>query len=163
MTRDRSGTPASAGAGPLPLLLGFLAGALSVLIFHQGMLALLHVLGLTPGAPYSMEPTRPLGVPQVLSLAFWGGLWGIVLAFLLARSRAGRSYWIAALAFGAILPTLVAWFVVAPLKEQPLAAGGQPSAMLTGVLVNAAWGLGAALLLRWLRMPRSATPAHLPA
>ncbi len=47
-------------------------------------------------------------------------------------------------------PNVVAWFVVAPLKNQPLAGGFQPAAMVTGLLVNAAWGVGTALLLRFL-------------
>src|SRR5919199_900381 len=74
-------------------ILAFIAGFLAVVIFHQGMLALL---------------------------------------------------------FGAIAPTLVAWFLVAPLKNQPIAGGFQPAAMLTGLLVNGAWGIGTALLLRLL-------------
>ena len=127
--------------------LGFLCGAVSVLVFHQGALALLRAAGLTTRAPFSMQPTSPLGVPLVLSLAFWGGLWGILLVTTDRRlPRRGASVLTGAL-FGALAPTLVAWFVVAPLKDQPLAAGGDPRAMLTGVLVNAAWGAGAALLL----------------
>ena len=35
-----------------------------------------------------------------------------------------------------------AWFVVAPLKGQAIAAGGAPKAMAVGLIVNAAWGLG---------------------
>jgi hypothetical protein len=47
--------------------------------------------------------------------------------------------------FGAVLPTLVAWFVVAPLKGQPAAAGFGPMAMAVGPIVNAAWCLGTGL------------------
>ncbi|MNC88277.1 hypothetical protein D3C83_40770 [compost metagenome] len=49
--------------------------------------------------------------------------------------------------FGAIFPTLVAWFVVAPLKGQPVAAGGAIPGMLTGLIINGAWGIGTALFL----------------
>ena len=56
----------------------FLAGFLSTLIFHQGLLALLHAAGASPRPAYVMTAAPPLGVPQVLSLAFWGVLWGIV-------------------------------------------------------------------------------------
>jgi hypothetical protein len=94
-----------------------------------------------------MAATSPLGVPQVLSLAFWGGVWGIVLVTTDRRlPRRGGAVLVGAL-FGALAPTLVSWFVAAPLKDQPLAAGGDPRAMATGVLVNAAWGAGTALLL----------------
>ena len=122
--------------------IGFVAGVLAVLIFHQAMLALLHVAGITPAVPYDTTPTPPLGVPQVLSLAFWGGIWGIVFATLVWSGHDTRRDWIAAVVFGAVAPTLVAWFIVAPLKHGPVAGGGVPAAMLTGILVNAAWGVG---------------------
>jgi hypothetical protein len=129
------------------MLLGFVAGAASVFVFHQGALALLRVAGLTTRAPYSLEPTGPFGVPQVLSLAFWGGIWGVALVTTDRRLPRRASAVLVGALFGALAPTLVAWFVVAPLKGQPLAAGGEPTAMLASVLVNAAWGAGTALLL----------------
>ena len=46
---------------------------------------LLHAIGITPRVPYSMQPTPPLGVAQVWSLAFWGGVWGVALAAVLRR------------------------------------------------------------------------------
>src|SRR5690606_18539232 len=57
------------------LLVGFLGGAAAVIVFHQGAWALIHALGLTPRAPYSLAATQPLGVPVLASLAFWGGVW----------------------------------------------------------------------------------------
>jgi hypothetical protein len=71
----------------------------------------------------------------------WGGVWGVVLAAALARLDGARLL-IAALVFGAVFPTLVAWFLVAPVKGQPIAAGFAPMAMLIGPIVNGAWGLG---------------------
>jgi len=123
------------------LLVGALAGAASVVVFHQSAAALLHALQLTPRAAYSFSPTPPFGVPQLWSLAFWGGVWGIVLAAALARLKGARLV-VAATLFGAVAPTLVAWFVVAPLKGQPIAGGWAPAAMAIGPIVNAAWGLG---------------------
>jgi hypothetical protein len=123
------------------LLVGFVSGALSVVLFHQGAAALLHALELTPRAPYSMAATAPFGIPQLWSIALWGGAWGVLLAAALVRLR-GAALIAAAVVFGAVLPTLVAWFVVAPLKGQPVAAGFVPAAMLIGPMVNAAWGLG---------------------
>jgi hypothetical protein len=123
------------------LLVGFVAGAASVLLFHQGAFALLHAFGATPRLPYSTQPTVPLGLPQIWSITFWGGVWGVLLAATLARLERGRLV-LAALVFGAILPTLVAWFVVAPLKGQPMAGGFVPMAMATALIVNGAWGLG---------------------
>src|SRR3546814_7559639 len=71
-------------------------------------------LGLIPVQPFGMAPTRPFGVPEAISLAFWGGIWGLVFSWAEPKFPRGYGYWIAALLFGAILPTLVAWFVVAP-------------------------------------------------
>jgi hypothetical protein len=123
------------------ILVGFVSGAAAVLLFHQGAAALLHALDLTARTPYSMQPTRPWGIPQIWSIAFWGGVWGTVLAATLARLEGARLV-LAALVFGAILPTLVAWFVVAPLKGQPMAGGLVPMAMAAALIVNGAWGLG---------------------
>ena len=134
----------STTAWPRWLVVGFVSGAIAVLVFHQGAAALLHALALTPRAPYSMQATNPLGVPQVWSITFWGGVWGVVLAAALARLDGARLL-LAAVVFGAVFPTLVAWFVVAPLKGQPMAAGFAPAAMMIGPIVNAAWGLGTGL------------------
>ena len=126
---------------PRWLLVGFLSGAVAVLLFHQGALAMLHSLGMTQAAAYPMKPTAPFGLPQVWSLAFWGGVWGVIVAICLVRLQ-GAALVVASVVFGAIFPTLVAWFVVAPLKGQPVAAGFAPMAMMIGPIVNAAWGLG---------------------
>jgi hypothetical protein len=123
------------------IIVGFLAGALSVLVCHQTIAMLLYSIGITERMPYSVQATRPLGVAQLWSLMFWGAVWGAALAAAL-RKLDGAALVIAATVFGAILPTLVAWTVVASLKGQPLFAGGVPKAMAVGLLVNAAWGLG---------------------
>jgi hypothetical protein len=134
------------------VLVGLLSGALSVVLFHQGAAALLHVLEITPRAPYSLQPTRPFGVPAFWSIVFWGGVWGALLAATLARLDRARVV-LAATLFGAIFPTLVAWFVVAPLKGQPMAAGFAPAGMAVGLIVNGAWGLGTGLGLALLGRP----------
>ena len=136
------------------LLLGFVAGFIAVLLFHQPALALLTELGLAKATTYAFNPVPPFGVPRVISIAFWGGLWGVAYAAIEHRLPRGAAYWLYACLFGAILPTLVAWFVVAPLKGLPVAGGWQSSRMLTGFVINGAWGLGTAVLLR-LVMRRS--------
>ena len=128
------------------VVIGFLAGAISVFVFHQGFIFIGWRLGMLPNAPYSLEPTAPLGVPRVISSAFWGGLWGIALALLLERLRRTDWLWVAIL-FGGILLPLVGILVVGPLKGGALA---WPSAtmLLRGFIINGVWGLGAALLYR---------------
>ena len=62
------------------LLFGFVAGFLATLIFHQLTLWVLWSMGVAPFAPFSMAATKPIGVPAMFSLAFWGGVWGILYA-----------------------------------------------------------------------------------
>jgi len=128
-------------------LLSFLAGFLATLIFHQGLLAILHRAGASPRAAYSMAPAGPFHVPQVLSLAFWGGVWGIALWLAVGRWECD-SFWLGALVFGALLPSIVALFIVLPLKGQPMAGGWNPRLIVGALLLNGAWGLGTAAFLR---------------
>ena len=95
-----------------------------------------------------MSPLPDAPRPQVISLAFWGGVSGLLFAAIEHRFPRGAAYWIYAFLFGAIFPTLVAWFVVAPIKGLPVAGGWEVNRMLTGVLINGAWGLGTGLLMR---------------
>lgn len=131
--------------------LAFAAGFVATLLFHQGLVALFHRAGYWARPAWSMTPTWPLQVPQVVSSAFWAGLWAVLLAALLQRWSQGASYWIAWLVAGAIAPTLVALFVVLPLKGRPMAGGWEVKLMIGGMMVNAVWGLGTALLLRLAR------------
>ena len=130
-------------------LLGFIAGFVATLVFHQIALALLHAAHFAPNPAWAMKPVPPFGVPSVISLSFWGGIWGAIMIPIIDRRR-GSAYYAAAIVFGAILPTLVAWFLVASLKRQPMAAGWKPRAMAIGPIVNAAWGLGTAIFYRLL-------------
>lgn len=129
-------------------LLAFIAGFVSTLVFHQGVLALLHARGWWPKPPYAMAPTAPFRVPAVISLALWGGAWGIAL-WLLVRGMSGPTYWLAATAFGALAPSVIALFVVFPAKGLPMAGGGKATVIVPVLILNGAWGLGAALIL-WL-------------
>lgn len=122
----------------------FVAGALAVPLFHQVLLLILNAAGWVPRKPFALTPTEPFGIPQVVSLSFWGGVWGIVMGMVLTRLHRRPAYWIAALLFGAVAPTLVAVFVVAPLKGQPIVV--DPKMILIGLLINGAWGIGTAAL-----------------
>jgi hypothetical protein len=139
------------------ILAGFVAGFVAVLLFHQTMVLILHAAGVAAVMPWNMAPVPPLGVPAVVSAAFWGGIWGIMMAWLLPRFR-GAGYWVFALVFGAVALTAVAGFVVAPIKGMPMGFGFDPFRALYGLAVNGAWGVGTALLLRLIpgAMPRPA-------
>lgn len=141
---------------PTRALLGFCAAVLSVLTFHQGMWALLHAAGIMPPAPYPTRPTPPFGVPQIASLCFWGGLYGLVFGLILPRLPRAPM-WLLGLGLG-LLAALVGWFIVAPLKGQPVASGFVPLRMLISVLINGAWGIGVGLILTLLTGRKAAAP-----
>ena len=143
-------TLSTARSAEIRLIFGFVAGAIAVVTFHQGAIALLTALGALSSNLYSMRPVPPFGVPQIVSQAFWGGLWGIAFAAIAPRLRRDTSYWLAALMLGALVLPLVGWFVVAPLKGQPIASGWVPSRMLLSVLINGAWGVGMAAIFAFL-------------
>jgi hypothetical protein len=67
-------------------LKAFVAGFASTVAFQQGLLWLLYTGGFSPRAPRNMTPVPPLSAPAVISLAFWGGVWGIAL-WALGRRR----------------------------------------------------------------------------
>jgi hypothetical protein len=131
------------------LIFGFVAGFVATLVFHQIGLLLLHFAGMTPSLPYDMRLVAPFHMPQFVSLAFWGGVWGIAFVLVgraIAKSPGG--YWFGAIVFGAVFPTVFSWLVVAPLKGLPLGYGFRFSGVLIGLTVNGLWGLGTAVFLQ---------------
>lgn len=127
----------------------FIAGFISTLVFHQAVIWLFYKLGAITFAPFSMAATHPFGVPQVISLAFFGGLWGVVL-WPLIRKASGTQLWVRALVLGAVAPTVVAFCIVMPMKGMAFAAGWDPKMWIGGLIVNGVWGLGLALIMRLL-------------
>jgi hypothetical protein len=127
----------------------FLAGFLSTLVFHQGALAILYAAGVTARKPWILAATPPFGLPSVISLAFWGGVWGIALWWMI-RGTFGARHWILAVVLGAILPTLVALLVVFPLKGMRLGGGWKPELLVGALLLNGAWGAGFAFFMQLL-------------
>jgi len=125
----------------------FVAGFIATLAFHQGLLGLLYVAGISPRAPFNLAATEPLGIPQVVSLAFWGGVWAVALGPVLKRFLGAR-WWLGWTLAGALGPTLVALFIVFPLKGMPMAGGWDSNLIVAALLLNGAWGLGCAVLLR---------------
>jgi hypothetical protein len=140
------------------LLVGFVAGFLATLIFHQLTVAILRGVGVSPFLPYSWAPTEPFGIPAVLSLSFWGGVWGIIFTLIHGKFPRGAGYWVVAFLFGAILPSLVALIVVLPLKGRPLGGGWQTPLLVTAFLANGAWGIGTGVFLKALQNWFSRSP-----
>lgn len=133
------------------VLVGFVAGALSVLIFHQLGFWIANQLGYTRVPLYNMRGVPPWGVPYIISAAFWGGLWGIAAAFLVPRMRGVMGGFLGWILFAAVVVSLANWFVVLPLKS-----GGtfrMPTMPILAVLpmVYGLWGFGMWLIGRLLR------------
>ena len=133
------------------LIIGFLAGALAVLCFHQVMILALHLLGFAPNFPWSMRSVGPLGVPAIANSMFWGGLWGVLYAAvggrIPIRSDLGRGA-----VFGLLGPWLLGNGVLVPLiKGGNLLFGFNPQNMWRGALIGAAFGLGLAVFMRVLK------------
>jgi hypothetical protein len=146
------------------ILLGFLMGALSVFVFHQGLVYVLHhqftVIQTVTGVPdafrpaaqgFSIRPVAPFGVPQVVSMAFWGGLWGILLAGMIRFL--GLPDLLTGFLVG-LLATVVGFTVVATLRGTPMWAGGNTVTWARVILINGAWGWGAAFLMRPFQVSR---------
>jgi hypothetical protein len=131
---------------PVNALKAWIAGFLATLLFHQTALWLLLQATGMQRPVWSMTPVPPLGIPQVVSLAFWGGVWGIALLALLRGRRGGARYGLATL-YGALLPSIIAMLVVFPLKGQGFEPAGNLQFWIAALLLNGAWGLGTALFL----------------
>jgi hypothetical protein len=127
--------------------LGILAAVISVLIFHQGMWALLHYLalpGMTMPPPYPTDPIPPFGIPRIVDLCFWGGLWGAAFGAVW-RGRPG-SYWWAGLILGA-MAAATGLIIVAAIKGLPIGGGWKLVNWIRSLLINGSWGLGVGLIL----------------
>ena len=129
------------------LVLGFVAGFLSHLLFQGALGAVLFAAGLIPALTWSLMPVPPLGVPRTLSLGFWAGLWGIVYALLERRLTTRFGWWPGGLVFG-ILPLLAHWLVVLPLKGLGVGGGFHPAMVPIEIAFHAVFGIGTAIIFR---------------
>ncbi len=129
-------------------ILGFIAAAISVLTFHQGMWASLHLVGWMP-PPYPTRGVPPFGVPLIINLCFWGGVWGAVFGLVLPKLPASYPMWLRGLGLG-IAAALVGLFIVPLIKGLPVAGGWAAMSFLRSFLINGCWGIGVALFLSLL-------------
>jgi hypothetical protein len=132
-------------ATPKSLAVHFLCGALAVLVFHQGAVLILNIAGVIPNGPYQTRAVGPLGVPAFLNAAFWGGVWGIVYGLVRARIPSILPVLLAGFLFGIVGPTFFGWFVLAPLRGQPLGNGFPFPGVFRGIFINGMYGVGVAL------------------
>ena len=129
------------------ILKSFVAGFISTLIFHQGLFHLLYLAGKIPKPAWDMTAVAPMNVPAVISLAFWGGVWGVALGLMIRKQKNARQ-WLLAIILGALLPSIVALLIVFPLKGAAFAANWDPKMWIGAFLLNGAWGLGVLLIMK---------------
>ncbi len=136
---------------PRSLVFGFIAGAIAVISFHQSMILILHLLKFLPNFPWSFRPVGPMGVPALINSMFWGGLWGVAFAALLAFIP-GRTLWQRGLVFGFLGPVLLGnWLLVPLFKGGAYFGGFVAQRMLISVLIGCAFGFGLALFYKMLQ------------
>jgi hypothetical protein len=127
------------------LLVGFIAGFLSHLIFQGGFGSLLFAANVLPALPFSLMPVPPFGVPKTLNLGFWAGLWGMGYALIEPRLTALFGRWLGGLVYG-LAPLAGYWFVVLPLKGLGIGGGFHLATVPIQVGFHAVFGLGTAII-----------------
>ena len=126
------------------IFLGCVAGALAMLIFHQTTWQVLYWSGLTLHPAFRIAHVPPFNVPMVVSLTFWGAVYGGVFGW--ACPRLPGSLVVRGLLAG-LFAICMAWFVVRPLAGHEVAFGWRASPMLFSAAANMMWGLGCAAIL----------------
>jgi hypothetical protein len=126
------------------LIFGFIAAAVSVIIFHQTVVFGLGQAGLLPVKAWSLDPVGPWAVPSLVNGMFWAGLWGMLFALIWPRIPGGALPLKGAI-FGVLGPVLTGrWLLVPLIKGEPLFAGWNTTTMASQILIGMAFGAGLA-------------------
>jgi hypothetical protein len=129
-------------------LIGFIAGALSVLIFHQGMVLILYLMKQTPNFPWNMGMFRggPFPIPIIVNQMFWGGLWGVGFAAVAGLIPIANTV-LRGIVYGLLGPFILGNAILVPFfKGGPYFWGWQPPRIILGALIGGAFGAGIALI-----------------
>ncbi len=123
------------------LLFGFIAGAIAVVTVHEIIDYILYSAGVFPRVPWSLKPSAVTGVPQIVSDAFWGGVWGMIFALLYVVLPGGGPT-VKGLIFGIIGPAVLGVFILVPLitGRFPLFFGFDPKLVGSVLLILAGFG-----------------------
>jgi hypothetical protein len=132
------------------IFLGCVAGALSVLVFHQTTLQIFFWLGWAQQAAFRTAQVPPFNAPLVASITFWGAVYGGLFGVALPWVKA--PLWLKGIAAGLIAMS-ISWFVFLPLMHHSVAFGWQPRPMLRSFIAYQMWGIGLSLMLPLL-LPR---------
>ncbi|HEX3702881.1 MAG TPA: hypothetical protein VHU82_06105, partial [Vicinamibacterales bacterium] len=116
------------------------------LVVQQPLVWILHGIGLTARHAFSTQPTAPMGVEAVWSRVFWGGVFGIALAWFGTRYELGAHWLTATVVFIISVRTGLDWFVL-PMFWGHAWAGLTADALVTPLILNAVWAFATAALL----------------
>jgi hypothetical protein len=128
---------------PTRIFLGCVAGSVSVLMFHQTTLQFFW-LGWAPMAAFRIAQVPPFSAPLVVSITFWGAVYGGVFALVVPHARG--PLWLKGMIAG-VMATGMAWFVFLPLMGRHAAFGWHVWPMLRTFVAYQMWGLGLSVLL----------------
>ena len=151
MTMSNSAAGADSGISFKLLLLGFVAGFIAVPLGHQVMSWIFYLTIPGRAFPWNMGPAanaayKAFGVPALVNLSFWGGVWGVLWALISPFVPRGWLYWIIAILFGGVCATAFSAYGVPAIKGTP-----QGSMSWIGFGLNGAWGLVTAFIFDTLR------------
>jgi len=124
-------------------------------MFHQTTMQVFFWLGWAQQAAFRTAQVPPFNVPLVVSITFWGAVYGGL--FGLALPWAWAPLWLKCIAAG-LCAMLLSWFVFLPLMGHSAAFGWKVWPMLRSVIAYQMWGLGLRLVLPLL-LPRSPGPS----
>ncbi len=141
------------------MVLGFIAGAIATVTVHEIISYIFTMPNVWTGwgrQSWDMSP-NVFGVPNILSGAFWGGLWGALFPVVFGALPRGPLT-IKGLVFGIIGPALIGVFVAIPLITHriPLFFDGDISKIVPVLVILG--GFGAAVgwlygLFAYKRLP----------
>ena len=126
-------------------MLGFLSGAVAVLVFQQGAWALLHMIGVMP-PPFPVMPVLPFELPQIADSCLWGGVWGAVLGLLIPRL--GGHWLLAGFVLG-LLGVAAGLLLVPLIRSVPWRALNNHTVAVS-LALNLPFGVGTAAIFRLL-------------
>ncbi len=154
------------------IVVGFIAGVLAVLVFHQTGGIAAKALGYLPATwvPYNMTEFKGAagaatdlfrslgfnGMPNLFNSLFWGGIWGVVFGAIHPKLPGG-----ALIVKGLVLGIIIAlfnWtilpFIQGQIRGMPNQAyfgGGNVQRMITTLFFALPFGVGAGLFYSLLR------------
>jgi hypothetical protein len=129
---------------------------------HETIIYALTQFGMIRGTAWGMQPIPPWGVPRLINNIFWGGLWGVLYAWLHDRIPGGAS-WLKGLIYGLAIVIVSNWMLLPLIKgrvfgqaNQVLFSGWDPQRMLATVIIIGGFGIGLGVIYGLIARNRGA-------